>query len=290
MRQPRYFKIFSLIKIAQRFGNLVIAPALRMKITRSLNWCEYLLSRQQYGYHDSKISHNVVQATQKLKQGLQNNKNLHLENYRSLLALSYAINCAKSPINVLDFGGSGGGHYFATRNIFPKSINKYFVLETPTMTKSASILSDEVITFISSSDELPLNLSINLLFSSGTLHYTEDPIKQLTVLLSLRPEVVFFTKTLFSNKTRVITRREFSRLSGNGPSLEKEIEKREKKRRGGDSNHQLISYLSTVIPKKVFESTMQQKYEKIFEIDEGVPAGYTTKSGVRMIGSCWKLS
>ena len=190
------------MKLLRRVVNLVIAPSLRMKFGRMLHWCEYFLSRKQNGYHDLRISANVVAATQRLKLEIKDNKTFHLENYRSLLALSYAINCANSKINVLDFGGSGGGHYFSARDIFSKSINKYFVLETPIMAKSASILSDEIITFISSPNELPSNLSINLLFSSDTLHYTVDPIKQLSILLDFRPVIVFLQRHFFRTKLR----------------------------------------------------------------------------------------
>ena len=272
-----------------RFGSKIldifVTLPIRRRVTRFANWIEwFFMNSSKVGYSDPNLAQEIARKNLDFQKNLAFN-NLDLESYRVLTAMGIAVSQSmqsQKAINVIDFGGGAGRHFFTADKIFPLKIEKYLIIETPEMVKSCSSLTNEKIRFDSSINQATTEW--HLLFSSSALHYTQNPIQSLRDLLSLRPKIVFFTKTLFSTDTNQKTKREFSRLSGNGANI-----------MGASSGNRikhgskLVSYSTNCIPKSDFELIMSEKYKKIFEVDEGVPNGYFSTDGIRMSGFCYEL-
>lgn len=93
------------------------------------------------------------------------------------------------------------------------------VVETASMVQEAEKqLGSSRLRFSSSLDEAKTLLGeVDLIFSSGTLHCTDDPLNYLRKLLDMGARRVFLTRTSFSedNKTYIFIQK--SKLSHNGP-------------------------------------------------------------------------
>lgn len=273
-------------RLGSKILDIFVTLPIRSRITRFFNWIEwFFMNSSERGYSDPNLAQAIARKNLEFQKNLESN-NLDLESYRVLTATGFAISQSiqsQQAINVIDFGGGAGRHFFIADKIFPLKIEKYLIIETPEMVKSCSILNNEKITFESS-----INQSVptewDLLFSSGALHYTQNPIQSLRDLLSLRPKFVYFTKTLFSTDANPKKKREFSRLSGNGANI-MGVSGSNKIKYGS----KLVSYSTNCITKSAFEQIMSEKYKKIFEVDEGIPNGYFSSDGIRMFGFCYEL-
>ena len=272
-----------------RFGSKIldifITLPIRRRVTRFANWIEwFFMNSSKEGYSDPNLAQEIARKNLEFQKNLEFD-NLDLESYRVLTAMGIAISQStqsQQAISVIDFGGGAGRHFFIADKIFPLKIEKYLIIETPEMVKSCSSLTNEKIRFDSSVNQATTEW--HLLFSSGALHYTQNPIQSLRDLLSLRPKFVYFTKTLFSTDANQKKKREFSRLSGNGASImgTSGINKI-------NNGSKLVSYTTNCITKSAFEQIMSEKYKKIFEVDEGIPNGYFSTDGIRMFGLCYEL-
>jgi putative methyltransferase (TIGR04325 family) len=100
-------------------------------------------------------------------------------------------------INVLDFGGACGAHYFLARAVMPSSRRlKWLVVETPEMAQRAKdVFSSDELEFSSSlSDAADSIKRIDLLHTSGTLQSVDKPYDYLRILLSASASHILFNR------------------------------------------------------------------------------------------------
>lgn len=185
------------------------------------NYAEALVDCHKDAYENADIVKVVVAKTQRYRDDLFNAiipVSLNATSAYSLCALLAAF--GEQEINVLDFGGAAGTHYFLARSILPASCRlRWTVVETPAMAKSAGqALTTEELRFSSNLLEAAQELGrIDLLHTSGTLQCVEDPFACLQQLLSLSAEHILFNRLgLSAGDHDVITVYE-SWLSWNGP-------------------------------------------------------------------------
>lgn len=128
-----------------------------------------------------------------------------------------AIHSAKK-INVLDFGGACGAHYFETKRFIPDRISlNWQVVDTPQMALSAKEknLNHSELYFFDSLNKV--TTKIDFLHSSSTLQYVPDPYQCLQELLQLKANFLFFNRMMFNENDSDFITVQKSHFSGNGP-------------------------------------------------------------------------
>lgn len=131
-----------------------------------------------------------------------------------------AIDKSREEVSILDFGGGGGTQFFAARTVWgaEKSI-KWSVAETQKMVEIASErLSGNGLSFFNNiEDAHDESGKIDLVFASGSLQYTPDPLAALEKLIALRADHLYITRTPFNDQNLTLFAVQQSRLSENGP-------------------------------------------------------------------------
>lgn len=110
--------------------------------------------------------------------------------------LAAAVAAYNRPVSILDFGGAAGFTGLQIRAAFGDRISGYVVVETKQMVSAAS-----GITGIELLDELP-NRSFDIVYSSGTLHFSGDPLGYLAKLAKLSTGHLILTRNAFSASKR----------------------------------------------------------------------------------------
>lgn len=139
-----------------------------------------------------------------------------------LFAINYAcLHLKKNKINIIDFGGSGGGHYFLARNFLSKDIElNWCVVETEKMVAAAESLKSGELSFASSLEVALKKLGhVDLFYTSGTIQYLPDPYKILNEIVSNRWPLLLFNRTAFTKGDYDVISIQKSRISDNGPSV-----------------------------------------------------------------------
>ena len=130
----------------------------------------------------------------------------------------YLVVNATKEINILDFGGACGAHYFEVRSLIPRNISiNWCVVETEQMVLSAmerNINSNEL-SFISSIDQI--KKEIDFIHSSSALQYVDAPYFFIDLLLKVDADWLFFNRMMFNENDKDIVTVQKSYLSSNGP-------------------------------------------------------------------------
>lgn len=136
-----------------------------------------------------------------------------------LAAINQYINIYKKiDINILDFGGACGAHFFEIRRFIPKNISiRWYVVETKQMVKSAlnQRLESDELNFVSSIEEI--NEKIDIIHSSCTLHYVPNPHETINRMINIEAKWIFFNRMMFNRNDRDFITVQKSLLSSNGP-------------------------------------------------------------------------
>ena len=146
------------------------------------------------------------------------------------------------------------------------------------MVKANNSNSDNILEFVSEISSISKYTKVDLVFTSSSLQYTNNPEYIINDLVCLDPQIFFLTKTAFSTDNKVKVKTEYSKLSGNGPIVNISAERRP----------DLISYVAYIWPKFMLDRILSVNYELIFEINEGIPNGYRLTDHVNLFGMCWK--
>ena len=187
-------------------------------IKRYKNFKEALIDSSLGGYETEDLITVVVEKNKKFRDELVISRSFDLGSLRTLIGIGL---CGiKKNLNVLDYGGGGGYHYQIAKLALGEDIElNWCVVETQAMALLAQQnLSSTKLSFCSSLNEAEKILGkIDLIFTSGTLHCTDDPIKNLSDLFALRAPRLFITRTCFNDKNMKEVFVQSSKLSHNGP-------------------------------------------------------------------------
>lgn len=120
----------------------------------------------------------------------------------------------KSELNVLDFGGACGAHYFQIRRYLPATRFRWIIVETEQMINAAKIrkLGNCELTFISNMSVLPI---LDVVHCSACLEYTLKPYEVLSELLYRKPKYFILNRLHFGEVDGVLEIQK-SKLSHNG--------------------------------------------------------------------------
>ena len=174
-----------------------------------------------FGYEASDLVDIVCRKTKNYRDQLRTKRPAQLSggDTLALIGIGLAHRCSQQTINVIDFGGACGAHYFLLKSILMDRVSlNWHVVETPAMARRAAELETDELRFFSSIDDAASALDrVDLAFSSGTLQCIPNPTEALKMLLQPRPEIVVLARLgLTQGSAEVVTIHE-ARLSHNGP-------------------------------------------------------------------------
>jgi putative methyltransferase (TIGR04325 family) len=176
----------------------------------------------EQGYGNSDIVRVVLEKTTRFRDALQkrSERGVLLSTPSDLsIGMLYWLATVAPEIRVLDFGGACGAHYFIARALLPPTCQlRWVVVETPTMAKAASELTDKELSFSSSVEDAAVTLkSVDLLHTSGALQYLKQPDVGLRTLVSVGARHVLFNRLALTKGAHDVIVVQQSRLSSNGP-------------------------------------------------------------------------
>jgi putative methyltransferase (TIGR04325 family) len=171
-------------------------------------------------YDNDLIANVIIKKTTIFKDNLTKSYGLDFTGLRTIIGISIAgLDLKKKELNVLDFGGGGGYHYFISKLILNDDINlKWHVVETKSIVKISNILSNNELHFFNSIEEASISPNrFDLIIASSSIQYCINQGKILQELIDLNSRNIFITRTPFSLDKPVYNNVQFSKLSNNGP-------------------------------------------------------------------------
>jgi len=159
------------------------------------------------GYAGDDIIKNVLSSTIQLK---KNNGKIKDHKYDFdkikycynlvICLFKIGIECGNK-LNILDFGGDLGSHYFRLKNILdPIKIEKWTVVEQEHFVKTGKEhLEDAILNFSYSIDDVA---GANVLILSGVIQYFENPYEWLEKFINKGVKYILFDRTCFNNTKR----------------------------------------------------------------------------------------
>jgi len=167
------------------------------------------------GYEDEVLTRVVVAKGKRFADEITTTKTLDLMSLRTFVGLASSI--GKKKLTVIDFGGAAGTHYFIAKSLLTEVVElDWRVVETSAMVAEAKRqgLETDELHFFDNLDTATEKGDIDLVFASGSIHYTPKPYDFLTALASVNADVLMITRTPITDSPCVILQR--STLSGNG--------------------------------------------------------------------------
>jgi putative methyltransferase (TIGR04325 family) len=222
------------------------------EVQKFRNFDEALANCSSDGYQNKLLCRVIAQKTQIYKQILLKKPYALNTNQAFLhLAISQCILLnGQSTINVLDFGGACGAHYYELRRLLPKQIRlNWCVIETPPMVSAANHINGNKELIFSDSISR-VDKKIDFVCTSGALQYCSDPYAQLRSLMNINPDYMFFSRMSFHQGDKDVIFIQKSRLADNGPGpLPPEFDDFE------------ISYPHTMMSFERFHDIISQSFE-----------------------------
>jgi putative methyltransferase (TIGR04325 family) len=183
---------------------------------------------------------------------------------------------AKSIVNVLDFGGACGAHYFGARVLLRDCGLRWCLVDTEPMVTRGVKLATAELQFRRTISEAEKWLGrVSVVHSSAALQYVSDPLKIVRELISLEPNVILLSR-LGLAEGGPFTMIQTSRLSDNGPGpLPRGMKDRQ------------VKYPVTFVNRKVFEDTLLGAYTIAAQYWDTAGDYHTTCEDIK--GSCYLL-
>jgi putative methyltransferase (TIGR04325 family) len=212
-------------QLLKEFARLLIPS--RSQGLVSANYSQIFLSYQdalklctRNAYEDQELIEIILKKTKRFCENLKSNilPNRESTVYSLESVLDPVIKNKSKSLNVLDFGGACGAHYFQMRCFIDTTIKlNWVVVETPTMVKYAKELESEELSFFDNFQDAISKLgTIDLIHTSGTLQCVDDPYKYLDEILRCNANWILFNRLGLSKHNKDVITIHKSKLSWNG--------------------------------------------------------------------------
>ncbi|WP_337867058.1 methyltransferase, TIGR04325 family [Ignavibacterium sp.] len=138
--------------------------------------------------------------------------------YSKISIINPIIENKKEMINVIDFGGACGAHYFHLRKIINEKVKfNWVVVETSKMVDYAKELENEELSFSNNLEKTINDMSeIDLLHTSGTLQCVDYPHKYLATILNSGSKWILFNRLGLNTSPSDVFTVLYTKLSWNG--------------------------------------------------------------------------
>ncbi len=179
--------------------------------------------------------------------------------YSLLAVINPILENKTNCINILDFGGACGAHYFQLRSLIENNISlNWVVVETSNMVKYGKKLETEELSFCENiSDAIEKLGHFDLIHTSGTLHCLSTPQIFLSDLLNCNSKWLLFNRLVLNEQEKDIFTIYSSMLSWNGIG---ELPKGHVDR--------IIKYPFFIFSERRFYSFLNIKYKVIAKFNE----------------------
>ena len=176
------------------------------------------------GYEDPNLCYLIANKCHEYHKNLSATRRLDLNALKTIAAFGYSnlspmLNAKKC--KVLDFGGGGGAHFAIAKLLVKEGVKlDWSIIETPQLVKACQkeFSSNHEIHFFDSINEIiEKKEKFDFVFSSGALHYCENPIDYLKKLMQVNSKSIVITRTAFSETSQTYFTVQESLLSENGP-------------------------------------------------------------------------
>lgn len=159
------------------------------------------------GYAVANILQKTLQSTLKVKNGeavFERDSYIFDKIQYSYPLLSCLFKTAvesNNELNVLDFGGALGSHYFQNKEFLkPVKIKSWTVVEQPHYTEAGNKqIADKILNFKNSIDEVQ---DANVLLLSSVLQYLPDPYNWIEKFVQKGIKYIIIDRTAFSSENR----------------------------------------------------------------------------------------
>ena len=264
----------SIKQVVKRCVPPIILELLRKKLQTSATYSSYeeaMLDAD--GYEDELLTKVVVAKGKQFAKNIETHNELDLMSLRSFVGLAASLR--KSKLTVIDFGGAAGTHYYIAKSILKDVELDWRVVETEAMVAEAKRqgLEKNELRFFADLDSATGQGSIDLVFASGSVHYTPKPYKFLASLAAVNARILMLTRTPITEFPCVIL--QHSALSANGVGgIPKELGIEDK----------FLSYPATMMDKSRVEEILSSFGEIILRIEEDKAAYLSDKEYFDMWG------
>lgn len=217
MKAPALFKDF--------IPPIVIKAARRIRPKRPELYSSYAAAAAACGtdYEDPNLIEVIFKKTEIYRDQLFTEIPF-IKDFPSVLSLfgtALAAIGEHAEVNVIDFGGACGGHYFTAKAVFRDRLRfRWYVVETPAMVKRAREIETDELKFY---DDLAAAQTaigqIDLLHSSGTLQFVPLPYETLEMLLNCNARVLMLQRLALTTGIQelITVQRTRFRAHGYGP-------------------------------------------------------------------------
>lgn len=242
----------------------LLIPPLFFSIFKRQAWVLYstldhaLQEIKNKGYRDPDLVEHIQKKTRSYIQNLHGCPNYDFTTIGTMLPIFLASN--NQSVNVIDFGGGAGVHYFIFRQLCGNRLNvRWHVIETSEMCKQASSLQDGSLFFHDNLVNDSINTdSIDIVYSNSALQYHPAPLAMLTELINLNARYFFLTRTPLNANNRDVFSVQKTNLHANGPGISNT---------GIDKE---VAYPLTFISRSAVENALEKRYRTIFQTKEGL--------------------
>jgi putative methyltransferase (TIGR04325 family) len=219
---------------------------------------EAALKASDRGYQGDEITRVIFEKTVRFRDGLRKPLVLDSSALRVIMGLALAVR--DNELNVIDFGGACGTHYFLARMAFEDRVRlRWHVVETPEMVRRARNLEDGNLRFFDNLPEAKADIGkADLVLSSYALEYVPQPYDTLESLIECGATNVLLTRIGLTTESSPIIFVQKSRLSSNGPGpMPLGI------------RDEVVHYPGTISQKDRFEAILSRDYSIGVQLIEG---------------------
>ena len=170
-----------------------------------------------HGYQERDLVEVVVAKNANYRHNILLSHVVGLDALRTMIGVG--VIGPQAVLRVLDFGGGSGSHYSIVRALLGEERDiRWNVVETEAMATAAAKLAGGGLKFFDDVYTAVADLGdVDLVFTSGALQYTPDPLVFLDMLIAVKARHLFITRTPFSDGDEAIIGVQKSMLSSNGP-------------------------------------------------------------------------
>lgn len=233
------------------------------------------------GYEDSELLEIILEKTRNFKQNIFSGKKIVADNSFIQTIIGLCLSANDRSINIIDFGGGFGYHYFIAKAILKERYNiKWCVVETPAMVNKAESFASEELFFFSDLQAAKTKLGrVDIVFSSSALQYLPEPYKMLKLMAEIGAGYLFLTRVPLLEENKEMYAIQYSKYSANGPGPMPEGMK-----------DGIAKYPINFLSKNKVEEIIEEKYEIQIVMDDSSEIYNFKYKPVKVYGFLAKIS
>lgn len=210
------------------------------------------------GYEHDKLIEAIRWNTEQLRERLAAGRPLDVDggDFKNLMVLERAVR--NGELHVIDFGGACGMHYFKARAYFGDRVRlQWHVVETRGMVTQCAPLASAGLHFHESMESAcEACPEADLLFTSGAIVYTPDPLAFTRRIIGSNARFLYITRQGLLEDNRTVVTVQQRKISKGVRSLPPGMD---------DST---LSYPVTWVPRAAFESLLAERYQIDIHVTE----------------------